>query len=102
MCSLFSPMFEFAEDAAAVATARAVMTELMAEANLERGDISTTEIADIWNGERPVSAGDEPGPGTELDAVQAAGQGGLGERLERPISRRQLLRASLLQEDAQS
>ena len=103
MCSLFSPMFEFADDAAAVETARAVIGALMAEENRDAGDISMNEMASIWRGE-PAPRGDDELSAdeinidrTEVDESEAAG--GLGERLEKPISRRDLLRASLLQED---
>lgn len=37
MCSLFSPVFEFADQATAVATAQAVMVELMTEPELAQG-----------------------------------------------------------------
>jgi len=48
MCSLFSPMFEFADHASAVETAEHVMTALMDEENQDPVDISTTEIEHIW------------------------------------------------------
>ena len=101
MCSLFSPMFEFADDAAAVATAQAVMTELMADRNLDAGDISSAEIAGIWRGEGPPADDAEAGAVAAAGAADPAGPAGLSERLEQPISRRQLLRATLLQDDAQ-
>ena len=100
MCSLFSPMFEFADDAAAVETAHAVIAALMAEENRDAGDISMNEMAEIWRGERPRPAQVVAETAVE-DANRTPVAGGLGERLEQPISRRRLLRASLLQEDGE-
>ena len=80
-CSLFSPMFEFADQAAAEATAEAVMLALMDEQN--RDDISTreAEIQRRWAGEEPAA---------EQDTAENAPS--LTERMEQPLSRRAFLR----------
>lgn len=96
MCSLFSPMFEFADDAAAVETAEAVMEELLKEENRELPEIDTQAITALWQEQAPnapepdetASEPSHPPTGATLD-----------ERLERPISRRQLLRGALLRKD---
>ncbi len=50
-CSLFSPMFEFADLAAAIETADIVLKELMNEENVAESDLDRAqEINDIWNG----------------------------------------------------
>lgn len=67
MCSLFSPVFEFADQAAAVATAEAVMEALMSP-----GSRDTTGRA-----------------GGEADRATPP----VGDRLDTPVSRRALLRA---------
>ena len=72
-CSLFSPMFEFADQGAALATAEAVMTALMQPLN--RDGAATGEAA---RSEGPVAQGGE-----------------LSRRLARPLSRRALLHRRL-------
>jgi [NiFe] hydrogenase assembly HybE family chaperone len=87
MCSLFSPVFEFENQEAAVATAEAVLAGLMDEAS--RDDVSTREreIREIRNG---------------ADATGVAAGGGeppraaLEERIQKPVSRRDLLRGAFL------
>lgn len=105
MCSLFSPMFEFADDAAAVETAGAVIAALMVEENRDAGDISMSEMGEIWRGERPHPGDDELSADEinidQTESGESEAVGGLGERLEKSMSRRQLLRASLLQEDSE-
>lgn len=93
MCSLFSPMFEFANDAAAVETAEAVMRELLNEENRELPDIDTAAITAIWQDEHPADPEDDDRPqaGTPAPSLQ--------EKLERPVSRRALLRGALMRED---
>jgi len=82
MCSLFSPMFEFADQATAVATAEEVMRGLMDEEN--RDTISTCE-AEIERRWYAASA-------EEVESEEEVDGRGLSERLEQPISRRDLLR----------
>ena len=89
MCSLFSPVFEFADQETAVATAEAVMQALMDEQNRDGLSTRESEISRRWRGEAeeereetaPRSDGGEQAPG-------------LSERLEQPLSRRDLLRGA--------
>ncbi len=83
MCSLFSPMFEFADQQAAVATATAALQGLMEKENHAPVSMREKEIERIWRGE---SEEDEPGGEDVADGPT------LSERLEQPISRRDLLR----------
>ena len=94
MCSLFSPMFEFQDHAAAFDTAEAIMRELMNEENNEPGDISSQQIENIWNGseEKP----EDPLPHTEAKEKETTATSTLAEKMEQPISRRQLLRGALM------
>ena len=89
MCSLFSPVFEFKDQETAVATAEAVMNELMDEKN--QSDISTRQedIESIWKGEKTL---EEVEQAVEEDENRAT----LKERAEAPMSRRQMLRGGFL------
>lgn len=99
MCSLFSPMFEFEDQAAAVATAEAVLDAIFDEGNRDETSTRQQEIEKIWHGEG------EPGvPQAEAgrDGATAATEPkpeatpALEERIEAPISRRDLLRGAFL------
>lgn len=90
-CSLFSPMFAFDSQAAAVATAEAVMAGLMDEGNRESLDMREKEIERIWRGEAAVDIADD---------AQAAPT--LQQKLETPISRRDLLRGRFLGQGAEN
>lgn len=99
-CSLFSPMFAFADQQTAVQTAEQVMIELMDEKNIEQITMREKEIKQIWL-EKPDEAVDSseselarPAPVKSKAAVKAS----LKERMENPISRRDLLRGSFLKE----
>ena len=83
MCSLFSPMFEFVDQQAAVATALAAMEGLMEKENHAPIGMREKEIERIWRGEPEA---DEPA-GEDIDDGPT-----LSDRLEQPISRRDLLR----------
>lgn len=85
-CSLFSPVFEFEDQAAALATAEAVLAELMDEDNHAPSDIREADIARIWRGE-PVSTED-----ADPAAADAAAR-------PRAISRRDLLCGRLAPRD---
>lgn len=86
-CSLFSPMFEFADQVAAQDTAQAVLQELMKSENLE--------ILDAGN-EQSLHTNDELEPEAEPDnsALDATGDGDPAIAAppisQRPMSRRQL------------
>lgn len=90
-CSLFSPVFEFDSQEAAVATAEAVMRELMDEQNRETLSMREKEIERIWRGdEKPESQ-----PPTDEELLDTPS---LKEKLETSISRRDLLRGRILTE----
>lgn len=93
MCSLFSPMFDFADHDAAVETAEVAIQELLNADNVEQIDIDSQRIENIWNGVEEKSGELAPNS-TEHPA--------LTEKLEKPISRRELLRSALLQDDKAS
>jgi len=96
MCSLFSPMFEFADNDAAVETAECAIRELMNIENVEESDIDSSQLEAIWNGteEHPDKvAAKEKAAATQLS---------LEEKMEQPISRRQLLRGAIRLKDEQS
>jgi [NiFe] hydrogenase assembly HybE family chaperone len=78
MCSLFSPMFEFEDQASALDTAMAVMAAIMQEENRDAVD------------ERNKG---EMGPVAAADTDE---QPTLSERLDKPLSRRELLRGAFL------
>jgi [NiFe] hydrogenase assembly HybE family chaperone len=89
MCSLFSPVFEFQDQETAIVTAEAVMDQLMDEIN--QSDISTRqkEIESVWRGETQAEQMKEE---VELDENRTT----LKERVETPMSRREMLRGDFL------
>ncbi len=102
LCSLFSPMFEFGDDASAVETAQIVMKELFNEDNISQTDIQSDQIEAIWNGSESipddiVKAKFE----TDLENLtddqkqEIIDQPSITDKLNKPISRRDLLRGSL-------
>ena len=96
MCSLFSPMFEFADQAAALETAAIVLQELGNEAHVETPDIDSQQIANIWHGDEPTTE-DIAAEAASLsaDEKQAVLQRpSLDAQLQQPISRRELLRGA--------
>jgi len=66
MCSLFSPVFEFADQEAAVATARAALAAIMDEENRDTGGFDERAVARRWRGEP------EPEPEETVPAVPPA------------------------------
>jgi [NiFe] hydrogenase assembly HybE family chaperone len=88
MCSLFSPVFEFQNQEAAIVTAEAVLKSLMDETSHD--DVSTREreIRTIWSGE------DEPGAAVAVADGEDANRPSLEERIQKPISRRDVLRGA--------
>ncbi len=92
-CSLFSPMFEFADDQAAVDTAVAVLEQLMNPDNLDPTDIEARDIPAIWRGDIETPTAEETG-GEALRSLE----GSRGEAAP-AISRRQLLRGALRGEE---
>ena len=92
LCSLFSPMFEFADHEAAVQTAEAVMQELMNTENIDDSGMQAQEIEDIWHGDGEAKA--------EPEATEPKPR--LSEKLEKPISRRDLFRGAPFRQDEAS
>jgi len=90
MCSLFSPVFEFQNQEAAVATAEAVLEGLMDTANRDVVSTREREILKIWRGEEGAAAAVADADG------EAVSRPSLEERIQKPISRRDLLRGAFL------
>jgi [NiFe] hydrogenase assembly HybE family chaperone len=86
MCSLFSPVFGFQDQAAAVATAKAVMENLMDAANRDDSSTREVEIRKFGNGDEATTGADTAG--------EEDGRPTLAERLDHPVSRRDLLRGA--------
>ena len=108
MCSLFSPMFEFADNAAAVETAEVAIKELMNLENIEEADIDSRQLEAIWNGSEDhpdKTTTDKPAANTaqstpaEEKISQTEPPLSLSEKMQKPISRRRLLRGALMLED---
>lgn len=91
-CSLFSPMFEFADQDAAVQTAQAIMAALLTETRAEPGDINQEDIEALWKAR--VAKNEQPAlDSTDVKVMRAD--------TEKTISRRELLRGAFLcREDA--
>lgn len=84
-CSLFSPVFEFADQDTALAVAASVLEGLMDSGNQDGVSTRQGEITRIWRGEK------EAGDAAAL-AVQDVQEKPTGPRLEQPMSRRDFLR----------
>lgn len=90
-CSLFSPMFDFADNEAAIDTAQAAIKELMNNENIEDIDIDSKTIEGIWGGS--VEHPDKVAARKEAQAIEdAIPQQTLEVKMQKPISRRELLR----------
>jgi len=90
MCSLFSPVFEFQNQEAAVVTAEAVLQSLMDETSRDEVATREREMRVIWNGEG------EPAVTVAVANGEEANRPTLDERMRKPISRRDLLRGAFL------
>lgn len=88
-CSLFSPVFEFEDQTAAVATAEAVLQALMDAHSCDTVSDTGDQAA------QHAQAGRETMPEAGQQPASTP-----GERLERPMSRRELLRGAFLRRDA--
>lgn len=106
MCSLFSPMFEFADHDAAIETAEVAMTELLNHENVEQTDIDSELIEDIWDGSQPhpdhMDAEDTLKTLNDEQKKEILEQKTMTEKLETPISRRQMLRGKFFGEEDQT
>ncbi len=91
MCSLFSPMFEFEDQAAAVATADAVMSALFDEGNVSAAD----RIArNVEHAGRDGMMPEEP-----AGAFDGRRRGLAAPRTRQPMDRRDFLRGLFLRDD---
>ncbi|MES9894103.1 MAG: [NiFe]-hydrogenase assembly chaperone HybE [Candidatus Thiodiazotropha endolucinida] len=91
MCSLFSPVFEFADQATAVATAEAVMDALMRVEHRDTISTRESEIERFWKGEPDEQAVDGQDGSVQEERPT------ISQRLEQPLSRRDLLRGGAKQ-----
>lgn len=103
-CSLFSPMFEFADDQAAVDTAEAVMHELMNQDNVTENDIDTEKIAKVWNGEATEDEVKDilaERDGIDISEIELPkpDKPTLSEKVNKPMSRRNLISGSFLKDE---
>ena len=105
MCSLFSPMFEFADNEAATDTATVAIYELMDIKNIEKTDIDSGQIERIWQGEEALPEniegqftdfGDRSYADNNANIDQEAGietpLKTIKQNIQKPISRRDMLR----------
>ncbi len=111
MCSLFSPMFEFTDQNAAIATAQAVLDGLMNVENRDEISSRANEIERIWKGEETGESSETTDKllkrnlpekaGTKMKTEDYAQDNAttFKERLEKPVSRRKLLRADFLRDN---
>jgi len=121
ICSLFSPMFEFADDFAAVDTATHALRELMNLENVEENDIDSAQIERIWNGEEqlpeqlpkqlPEKHPEALSENTEKTMADSAVEGdtiatttkqkkpSISEKMEKPMSRRDMMRGTFLRDE---
>ncbi len=103
-CSLFSPMFEFADQAAALETAQIALQELLNEENIDTPDIDSQQIENIWNGTeaKPDDVAEAAASLSDDEKKSLLEQPSLEQKLQQPISRRELLRGALFAEDKQA
>lgn len=99
MCSLFSPMFEFADNDAAVETADVAIRELMNSENIEQTDIDSAQIEAIWDGTEEHPDKIAAREAAAKAKAEAPPRKPLKERMNEPVSRRRLLRGALMLED---
>ena len=89
-CSLFSPMFEFADHATARQTAEACLRALFDPANVEHTDVTLPAASEtLTEAAKEAAAREAAEP---LDGLEA--------RLETPMSKREFLRGKFLGHDA--
>ncbi|MCF6318348.1 MAG: [NiFe]-hydrogenase assembly chaperone HybE [Proteobacteria bacterium] len=117
MCSLFSPMFEFADNEAAIDTATVAIRELMNVENIEQTDIDSEQIEKIWQGEEPLPENieDQFTDFAEKDEEKETNKNNaknlkednaetktplknIQQNIQQPISRRDMLRGRFLRE----
>ncbi len=93
-CSLFSPMFEFADLKAANETAEIILKELMNEENVDNTSLDRSkEIQEIWQGDKEVESIENKEQESVEDALDLSTEDNLEiSKKVRKIDRRQLLR----------
>lgn len=101
MCSLFSPVFEFQDHQSAVATAEEVMIALMDENNHDATSTREKEMQRIWTGKLQEGDGTDATelgmmPDQQAETSGTADGSSLRERINQPMSRRDLLRGRFL------
>ncbi|MBL1321471.1 MAG: [NiFe]-hydrogenase assembly chaperone HybE [Methylophaga sp.] len=97
-CSLFSPMFEFEEQAVAELTAEEALSAIMDDANLDvESQAKSKEIEQIWAGEKPMP---DKTDSLFTNKEKIADKRTLSERISEPTSRRDFLRGKVFTEDA--
>ncbi|MES9942016.1 MAG: [NiFe]-hydrogenase assembly chaperone HybE [Candidatus Thiodiazotropha sp. 6PLUC2] len=92
MCSLFSPVFEFADQVTAVETAEQVMLALMDDKNQDGLSTRESEITRRWQGETEEEVEKNP----EIESEEESP--GISKRLQQPLTRRELLRGAIDQD----
>jgi len=85
MCSLFSPVFQFEDHEAAVATAEAALEAVMDEENRDTSGFDEKQVERIWRGEEEPGQPDEA-VGDEMEKTEKATAG---------ISRRRFITGGL-------
>lgn len=106
-CSLFSPMFDFANQEAAELTAKEALLALMNKENIDvESQNPSHEIEKIWPDKEPIpeftmnADGSEISKNSSLKKVNKKPRKRLSERLKEPSSRRDFLRGSAFREEA--
>lgn len=107
-CSLFSPMFEFADQDTAELTAKEALDAIMDSDNIDtESQNPSAEIAQIWNGEveAPITKTNFDGSLKEEYSEASANETNhderrsLSERLQEPASRRDFLRGNAFRDE---
>lgn len=104
-CSLFSPMFEFAEQSTAALTAREALDAIMDSKNIDIDSQNpATEVEQIWRGEiaQPIAATHFDGSlkDQQSNASSSIANRSLSERLQEPTSRRGFLQGQAFKDGA--
>lgn len=99
MCSLFSPVLEFADQESAIATAQAALNALLL-ADEEDQDADDRDMAMIWRGERPSREPSRQEDGTQSERSAPASEECNATAEAKPLDRRGLLFGSRARERA--
>ena len=102
MCSLFSPVLEFADQESAVAAAQAALAEVLTE-NAQTDQQDDIDMIMIWDGERPQQNGnkhDSVQQEKPPHKIETEPQHTIAARPPAPLNRRGLLFGSKQQEKA--